>query len=179
MAVRRKHIRAVAETLLEKRNIVDAPVPVNIIAESLGLEVREEQADEDLSGFLYRDMEARTAIVGVNASHSSKRKRFTIAHELGHFLLHEGVTVHFDGQKPGITLNLRGVEAAMGTNDDEKEANLFAAELLMPAKFLERDLQNFNSDLMDDNALSELAEKYNVSVQALTFRLANLGYIEL
>ena len=49
----------------------------------------------------------------------------------------------------------------------------------MPQKFLERDLQNFNSDLMDEDALSELAKKYQVSVQALTFRLANLRYIEL
>lgn len=179
MAVRRKHIRAVAETLLDKHGITEGPVPVDTIVKSLGVEVCEEQADDDLSGFLYRDMEARTAVIGVNASHSLKRKRFTVAHELGHFVLHEGVTVHFDGQKPGITLNLRGAEAAMGTNDNEKEANLFAAELLMPVRFLERDLQNFNSDLMDEDALAEFAKKYQVSVQALTFRLANLGYIEL
>ena len=179
MAVRRKHVRAVAEKLLDKRCIRDAPVTVADMAGAIGIEVRMEKVDDDLSGFLLRDMEARTAIIGVNATHSESRVRFTIAHELGHFLLHEGVTVHFDGQRPGMTLNLRGVEASMGTDDNEREANLFAAELLMPQKFLERDLQNFNSDLMDEDALSELAKKYQVSVQALTFRLANLRYIEL
>jgi len=179
MAVRRKHVRVVAETLLDKQGVTDAPVPVADIAASLGIELRKEKVDEDLSGFLFRDMEARTAIIGVNASHHPNRVHFTIAHELGHFLLHEGVTVHFDGKRPGMTINLRGVEASMGTDDNEKEANLFAAELLMPMKFLERDLQDFSSDLMDEDALSGLASKYEVSVQALTFRLANLGYIEL
>lgn len=180
MAMRRKHVRAVAEALLEKQGIEDAPVPVADMAGSLGIEVRMEKVDDDLSGFLFRDMDARTAIIGVNSAHSENRVRFTIAHELGHFLLHEGETVHFDGKRPGLTLNLRGVEASMGTDDNEREANLFAAELLMPVKFLERDLRDDISDLMmDEDTLSNLAKKYQVSVQALTFRLANLRYIEL
>lgn len=179
MAIRRKHIRSVAETLLETRGITDAAVPVDRIAESLGIEVRREMVDDDLSGFLFRDLEQRTAIIGVNARHSENRIRFTIAHELGHFLLHEGETVHFDGKRPGLTLNLRGLEASNGTDDNEREANLFAAELLMPVKFLENDLLDDSSDLMDENTLQDLAGKYQVSVQALTFRLANLNYIEL
>ncbi|MGH9720702.1 MAG: ImmA/IrrE family metallo-endopeptidase [Bryobacteraceae bacterium] len=59
-------------------------------------------------------------------------------------------------------------------------ANWFAAELLMPARMLERDLRGKNLDLLaDDDFLETLAGKYKVSIQALTFRLANLGYIEL
>ena len=179
MAIRRKHIRSVAETLLETRGITDAPVPVDRIAESLGIEVRRETVDEDLSGFLFRDLEQGTAIIGVNAGLKENRVRFTIAHELGHFLLHEGETVHFDGKRPGLTLNLRGIEASKGSDDNEREANLFAAELLMPVKFLERALLNDSSDLMDENTLQDLAKKYQVSVQALTFRLTYLNYIDL
>jgi Zn-dependent peptidase ImmA (M78 family) len=64
---------------------------------------------------------------------------------------------------------------------DEREANLFAAELLMPAKFLQKDLSGQNLDLLEDEGvlLHKLARKYKVSTQALSFRLANLGHIKL
>ena len=75
-------------------------------------------------------------------------------------------------------VSLRDSESAKGEDNDEKEANFFAAELLMPAAFLADDLQGRDLDLLDDDEfLHKLAKKYKVSVQALTFRLANLGYI--
>ncbi len=50
----------------------------------------------------------------------------------------------------------------------------------MPAKFLEKDLEGVTLDLLDESGvLEKLAKKYKVSTQALTFRLANLGYIKL
>jgi len=67
-----------------------------------------------------------------------------------------------------------------GIDVEEKEANLFAAELLMPASFIEQDLANLETlDLLDDEGLKILADKYKVSTTALTFRLAYLKYIEL
>lgn len=179
MAVRRKYIQALAESLLNKHNVKHGEVPVTDIIETFGIEIRLEEVDEDLSGFLFRDLTKSKAVIGVNATHPDTRVRFTLAHELGHFLLHEGETVHFDGRRPGMTVSLRGVEASKGTDDNEKEANLFAAELLMPARFLEKDLRGEHMDLMDEDALKDLATKYKVSVQALTFRLNNLGYIQL
>lgn len=179
MAVRRKYIQALAEGLLAKYNVRQADVPVDQIIKSVGIEIRKEEVDDDLSGFLFRDVGKGKAVIGVNAAHPENRVRFTLAHELGHFLLHEGETAHFDGKRPGLRVSLRSTESSKGTNDNEKEANLFAAELLMPAKFLEKDLRGKSVDLMDEDALDELAKKYKVSVQALTFRLNNLGYIEL
>jgi Zn-dependent peptidase ImmA (M78 family) len=77
-------------------------------------------------------------------------------------------------------VNLRGPQSTTGEDDEEKEANLFAAELLMPAAFLDRDLRGKEFDLLvDNNLLVKLAKKYKVSVQALTFRLAYLRYISL
>ena len=67
----------------------------------------------------------------------------------------------------------------MGEDINEKEANYFAAELLMPAKFLRQELEGKRLDLFDDSGtLEKLAKKYKVSVQALTIRLTNLGYIK-
>jgi Zn-dependent peptidase ImmA (M78 family) len=181
MPVRRKFIREVVERLLDEHAIKQAPVHAEHIAKRLKIDVKFEEAEDDLSGFLFRDPTSNKAIIGVNASHHENRKRFTLAHELGHFILHEGQTVHIDEnpKKLPFRINLRDEESAKGSDDDEKEANLFAAELLMPAKFLERDLKGKDIDLLEEGQLSDLATKYKVSIQALSFRLANLGYREL
>jgi Zn-dependent peptidase ImmA (M78 family) len=181
MVVRRKQIRELVEKLLHQFKVTEGAVPVDRIVESLGIEIKLDRVDDDLSGFLVRETKGqKRSIIGANKSHHPHRQRFTLAHELGHFLLHEGETVHLDDARQAFTINLRNVESAKGEDNDEREANLFAAELLMPAKFLMHDLQGKNLDLLGDTALLErLARKYKVSVQALTFRLANLGYIKL
>ncbi len=180
MAVRRKQIRETVQTLLAKHNIKAAPVPIQKIAKSLGISLNLEDVDDDLSGFLYRDEKRSKVIIGANKSHHANRQRFTIAHELGHFFLHEGELVHLDSGPSAFKINLRDTESTKGEDNDEKEANFFAAELLMPAEFLTRDLEGQDLDLLGDNDfLEKLARKYEVSVQALTFRLANLGYIKL
>jgi Zn-dependent peptidase ImmA (M78 family) len=100
MAVRQKHIMGLVNQLLEELNVQTGPVPVEKIADSLGVDVRWEPADQDLSGFLLRDPKDRRAIIGVNSKHHKNRQRFTIGHELGHFLLHQGEKVHIDSLNP-------------------------------------------------------------------------------
>lgn len=182
MAIRRKFIRETVENLLENNKVNKAPVSVAQIAKSLDLEIRYQGAEDELSGFLLRDIKSNRAVIGVNDTHSSNRKNFTIAHEIGHFLLHEGDVIHIDRGNAGFRMKLRSEEASKGTEVDEIEANLFAAELLMPINFLEKDLAQLgNLDLQDERVereLTILAKKYQVSNQALTFRLINLGFIE-
>jgi Zn-dependent peptidase ImmA (M78 family) len=173
--VRRKHIRAIADRLLRDYGVQSAPVPVTEIANSLGAEVQLEPAADDLSGFLYRDRKRSRAIIGVNADHHPNRQKFTAAHELGHFLLHDFSDVHVDRQ---FKVWLRSETSSQGTDEEEKEANLFAAELLMPARFLERDIRQIGAfDLLDEEVIQKLAEEYGVSAQAMTFRLTYLGYV--
>jgi Zn-dependent peptidase ImmA (M78 family) len=181
MGVRRRHIRGLVEKLLDRFHITEGTVPVDRIVKSLGIRIKLDEVDDDLSGFLVREKKgAKRSIIGANKSHHPHRQRFTIAHELGHFLLHEGETVHLDDYRQAFTISLRNSQSAKGDNNDEREANLFAAELLMPYRFLTHDLKDVNLDLLDDSELLEkLARKYKVSVQALTFRLSNLGYIKL
>lgn len=58
-------------------------------------------------------------------------------------------------------------------DDDEIEANQFAANLLMPTRFLRRDLQELGAiDVEDATVIEELAKKYEVSPHAMTLRLA-------
>jgi Zn-dependent peptidase ImmA (M78 family) len=181
MAVRRKQIRELVERILTDNKIIEGAVPIERIVKSVGIDLKLDNVDDDLSGFLVREKKnKRRSVIGANKSHHPHRQRFTIAHELGHFLLHEGETVHLDESREAFTINLRDARSERGEDNDEREANLFAAELLMPAKFLAEELQGKALDLLGDTAFLEmLAKKYKVSVQALTFRLANLGYIRL
>jgi Zn-dependent peptidase ImmA (M78 family) len=177
MAVRRKQIRDLIESLLTRHKITRAPVPVDKIARELGIQLKLDKVDADLSGFIVR-AKGKQVFIGANKSHHPNRQRFTIAHELGHYFLHEGHNVHLDEGRAAFTVNLRNSESSKGEDNDEREANLFAAELLMPAKFLREDLQGVELDLLvDDKFLSDLAKKYSVSLQALTFRLTYLHYI--
>jgi Zn-dependent peptidase ImmA (M78 family) len=181
--VRRKHIQTVVDRLLTLHRIKSAPVPVEDIAEKIGAEIRYEPADDELSGFLFRDLSQRRAIIGVNSNHHPNRQRFTVAHEIGHFLLHEYEGFHFDGKDQSFQVKRRDDKSKTGTDTEEIEANLFAAALLMPARFLEADLSKVSTvDLLDENNLdsfAELAGRYAVSTQALAFRLAKLGYVQL
>ena len=176
MSVRRKLIRDKSAELLARHNIAAAPVDVEGLARALKVEVRKNSVEGDISGFLYRNHENSTAIIGVNALQHPNRQRFTIAHELGHLLLHTGDQVHVDR---GFEVRLRSDESSKGTDIDEKEANLFAAELLMPKEFVDRDLAELqNEDLTEERTVENLAKKYNVSTSAFAFRLAYLGYVQ-
>jgi Zn-dependent peptidase ImmA (M78 family) len=180
MTVRRRHIRALAERLLLANRIETAPVDAKQVAKSLGAEVQYQPADENLSGFILRNRKRRSAIIGVNSNHHPNRQRFTIAHEVGHFLLHDHDDIHVDHMDCGLIVRRRNEDSSKGEDDYEKEANLFAAELLMPAAFLEPDIAALEArNLLDDDVLHSLADKYGVSTQALTYRLAYLGYIQL
>ena len=92
-------------------------------------------------------------------SKSTVRKRFSVAHELGHLYLG-----HLHGHSSS-DLNTESF--------DEVEANAFAAHVLIPPVQLRKDIR---SGLKDP---SKLAEKYNVSVEAMWFQLRNAGMISL
>lgn len=180
MTVRRKYVCTIVRQLLDDHNIQAPPVLVEELAQALGIRVQKKPADDTLSGFLIRDLKNHRAVIGVNSSHSENRRRFTVAHELGHFLLHETGRIYVDDVNNIFRVQHRDENSSKGENFEEKEANLFAAELLMPKKFLEKDLASLTTlNLLDEEELKKLADSYKVSTQALTFRLAYLGYIVL
>ena len=89
MKIRVALIRRKVNQLLEELEIDEPPVPVRKIARHCDARIVRVpgEGDNDLSGFLYR--EGDQAVIGVNKDHAPVRQRFTIAHELGHLLLHE------------------------------------------------------------------------------------------
>jgi Zn-dependent peptidase ImmA (M78 family) len=172
--VRRKLIRGTTTRLLRESKVERPPVPVEQIARARGATIRKGRVEPKVSGFLYRNAARGHAIIGVNSAQHLNRQRFTIAHELGHLLLHSGDAVHVDAIKH------RDDVSEKGTDIEEVESNLFAAELLMPAQFLRQDLDRLRTlNLLDEENVAKLADLYRVSSQAMAVRLAHLGYFHL
>ena len=160
-------LRRSATELLVGQN--EAPVQLDQILGRLGVELREMEIAEDISGILIRD--GKRKFIVVNESHSPARKRFTIAHEIGHLVLHATQDVHVDHT---LRINLRDSQAATGENVEEVEANAFAANLLMPMDWLREAMDSDWIDLNDDSEVARLAGQFEVSPQAMLIRLTTL-----
>lgn len=169
---RRRTILRRAREILEESQVTAPPVPVERIARKLSAHLRFSPLDKELSGMVF--VKDDTPIIGVNALHHPNRQRFTIAHECGHLVLHRAqVTkeVHVDKAFPML---MRDAVSAASVDPMEIEANLFAAELLMPAFLLSEHLGDAGFDIDDSATVTELARRFRVSVSAMQFRLGNL-----
>lgn len=168
-----------AREVLSKHHVKSPPVPVEAILTSFGIRILlkpydAEQDFNDVSGMLYRT--GSETIVGINASHSVTRQRFTLAHELGHFLLHKG-DLFVDAK-----VNFRNKRSELGIHIEEVEANAFAAALLMPAEMLTLDFYEVlskDSEQSPVKLVASLAAKYQVSEIAMEFRLKNIGLLQV
>lgn len=174
---KREQIYDSVERLLKLVDTNKPPVPVERIARLRSAEIRYVLFDGEVSGLLAR--EGERIVIGVNSLHSKARQRFTIAHELGHLELnhlelYKDNEIHVDRN---FRVMLRDEKASQATDPIEMEANAYAAELLMPTKMLiaERELRSNGVDYEDDDLIRSLATRYKVSMQAMTFRLANLA----
>lgn len=171
--IRWKLIKETAGQLLNHLDIAEPPVDIEAVARQQGVLLTSASDKDDISGFLLCSP-GSPAVIGVNASHRRVRQRFTIAHELGHLLLHGKTELHVDR----LVVRMRDRQDRDGGNEDEMEANRFAAEILMPGEFLRADLENLGPVSVDDEqAISKLAKRYQVSKQAMTIRLTSLDLI--
>jgi Zn-dependent peptidase ImmA (M78 family) len=161
-------IAAIAQGILAKAKITAPPVPVQDIARSFGIVVRFGPLPDDLSGFLVHE-DGKT-IVGVNSRQAKPRQTFTLAHELGHFVLHP--SMNFVDRK---FMYFRDQKSAAATDVREIQANEFAACILMPERFIQGHLRGRTVDLEDEEFVAALARRFGVSSQALTYRLINLN----
>lgn len=168
---RRSKAELRARDLLERHAVEAPPVDVEAIAQAEGAFIRYEPLQET-SGLLVRREDGKI-IIGVNSLHHPNRQRFTIAHELGHMLLHaDHPTMFVDGHM----VHFRDDQKTDKFDPREIEANAFAAAVLMPETFVRRDLSP-QIDALDEVAVRTIANHYQVSQQALTIRLMTLGLV--
>jgi Zn-dependent peptidase ImmA (M78 family) len=166
---RYSRIDTLTQDLLTKYKVKAAPIPVEEIARGEGAEVTVRHFNNEVSGILLRN--GSQVIIGVERDQPPTRKRFTVAHELGHLMLHEGQEVRVD---TAFRINLRSPESSTAEDVEEIESNAFAAALLMPETFIKQDVKSFILDIDDAAQIEALARRYQVSAQAMTLRLVNL-----
>ena len=112
----------------------------------------------NISGaILYEDeKDKKNPTIYINSENPTTRRRFTLAHELGHLFLHNGKKLRIDN------LNYSGDDSK--TISEETEANYFAASLLMPKDDL--------LDKIDEGyTIQEIAEYFGVSEAAVRNRI--------
>jgi Zn-dependent peptidase ImmA (M78 family) len=140
------------------------PVDPVAVARKAGLRVLEAALDEQTMGALVKQPGQDPTIM-LNQNDGENRKRFTCAHEIGHFVRRS------DEADEYTTIDLRGPLSATGDDADEVYANEFAACLLMP----ELDVQIFHRQGLSD---LEMAIRFKVSREAMQYRLKNLGLMD-
>jgi Zn-dependent peptidase ImmA (M78 family) len=169
--------------VLQRLEIASIPIDVETIAELLDIRVVFESLPYETSSVLIREGDGKR-VIGVNARHSRKRQRFSVAHEIGHATLHLDDEPRDDGEaavsRPLEVLFRDGL-ASSGTSGIEIEANTFAANLLMPQLLVHeafRDCWDREPSRPLDSVLDDLANEFDVSNQAMRYRLVNLGLID-
>lgn len=141
-----------------------APVDVYTLCDKIGIKVHEAWLEDDISGELMLSGDGEYQI-NVNAGHADTRKRFTIAHELGHYIYHRDLIGN--GIDDDRAYRSTDVGRYHNTNigpKQETEANRFAANLLMPKELVV-------SMRGEGITTEEMAQRLNVSVAAMEIRL--------
>lgn len=140
----------------------EAPVKVGALADALGLRVVVATLPMNISGLIKPDEERPGKfVIKVNRFESKERQRFTIAHEIAHFLLHRDLI------QSGVVDSV--LYRSKLSSRAESEANKLAADIIMPSRLVypaSREL-NFESD---DQKVAYLAQKFDVSRQAMSIR---------
>jgi Zn-dependent peptidase ImmA (M78 family) len=173
-----RNLEILASQCLTETGMHSFPVPVEEVAKTLGAEVTYEPFEGELSGMLYRDGERK--VIGINSAHSQTRQRFSLAHEIAHLRLHKGRPVIVDKivQDKLVRLNMRDAKSSQATDREEIEANQFAAALLMPRDMILKEVSRRVSRRLSvaaDELVRQMAHAFQVSPEAMDYRLINLG----
>lgn len=180
--MRRDQVEQAASDLLGRAGITKMPVPLHRLATFLNAEIHQQTFEDMVSGVLL--IRGGERHIMVNKAHHPNRQRFTIAHELGHLVLH-----HNAGDRLFIDTHLRAYQrrgspssgayeqpGSTTTPAEEREANQFASALLMPrAALLAR---TDGQEYWDELQIAALAAEFGVSEQAMTIRLQQLDVLD-
>lgn len=150
---RKKFAQTQAQKLLKDAGVLVAPVSLQRVIEHLkttrNLEVQKFDFGNNISGLTMTEnsFEQEVVTIGFNEKHPWCRRRFTLGHEIGHLILGH-------------------VCSHSSADHGEKEADVFASELLIPTKLIKADFAKIPD-------IQTLAKLYRVSTAAMTIKLIN------
>jgi Zn-dependent peptidase ImmA (M78 family) len=170
-----KKIEDLGEKTLRDTDTYRVPVPIHLVAERLDLTMEAAALGEKVSGMIV--VKGERGAIGYNSAHPRVRQRFTISHEIAHFLLHarkdENPQLFIDG-----AVAFRPDKNTSTTLDNhEVEANHLAAALLMPRALVREEMRKRDLDLDDEDAIISLAKEFHAGAAAMSNRLFNLGVL--
>lgn len=151
------------ERALVQQFAAQVPVRVGALAQELGLGVLRSTLQPGVSGQIGPSNEYPSGfVIKVNRHEAKSRQRFTIAHEIGHYILHRDKIGH------GITDTI--LYRSKLSSNLEVEANKFAANLIMPITKIREKLAEVDRGI-DRSVAVELAQIFDVSTDAMEIRL--------
>ncbi len=166
MASREMHRIYVDHKGILDKYLSEFPVKLGDMAREFGLHaIKIASLPTGVSGQIMR--EDGHYVIRVNRNEARERQRFTIAHELAHFLLHKQV---IDSSPNGITDTVLYRSGA--SEQIEFEANRLAADLVMPMNLIEKKLNDDFKGVVTEATIESLAESFGVSKAAMEIRLS-------
>lgn len=157
------------------KSFTKAPVDLYKICALYDIAVEEQDYfSEPTLGKIYIKNQKATIVINSYENTLEQRKRFTIAHELGHFFL------HLNAEQSSFIDNQQTMSRTESYwHPIEAQANDFAARLLMPLELIIKEAEELvkDEDIEEENFITELANTFKVSKIAMTYRLKNIGII--
>lgn len=170
------------QSIVRSFTLASAPIDLAKITKELNLKVvYSDEIPNTVSGVL-DCRNAESPLILINKNKSENHQRFSLAHEIGHYLLHSfdgqlhmdgNMGVFFRSSQDGITSSNKSYNLKI-----EREANVFAAELLMPKDLLESEV-NSRYQSIDMTLVEELSKTFAVSQVAMAIRMREVFGVKL
>jgi Zn-dependent peptidase ImmA (M78 family) len=142
--------------------------PLNLFVSGIGATLIENPLENCDGRIIFGKMKT---LIEINSEiEFEEKKRFTLAHEIGHYILHKNIEVHNDNE--GTTTWFSNKESQSKAGKQENEANEFASELLMPASIFISKIEGkkFSPDL-----LRTISQYFKTSITSVIFKYFEFG----
>ena len=149
------------DTILQHQS--EFPIKVGVIAKAFGITVKKSTLGAGISGEIKKI--GVEVIIRVNRHDVKERQRFTLAHEIAHYLLHE------DSIGDGIVDDI--LYRSSLSDELEAQANRLAADIVMPIHLIQK-IQKQEQGLKIEQKIEKLAQKAEISTTAIKIRLGKI-----
>ncbi|MCI9141252.1 MAG: ImmA/IrrE family metallo-endopeptidase [Lachnospiraceae bacterium] len=162
----------IAQKILDKLEISKPEIPIVAIMKSLKFQVISAEMEDEISGIIGIDDELNRnfesgKVIAINSKDNVGHQRFTMAHELAHYL--------FDFDVSNSIVYYNAYNTMEAESKEEQRANFFAANLLMPEKLFR---EEFKKAVVRNNlyfTVEKLSNTFLVSREAVRRRLVELS----
>lgn len=143
------------------------PIPVREIAQAVGIIAIVGMKTEDIGGMLVANEEKSSGVIFYKDGTPIGRQRFTIGHELGHFLL-----LHHGAKQSCTSKDIKFSSSSGEIKKIESEANQFSQLLLMPDRLIS---QKLHGSVVNLELLKDISESFEMSFEAIANKCSGLS----